>query len=89
MAEDKQPKITYRVDDMEYDVLKLSEEAQGIYYALLATQSELNTLGKRSIVLKAAITELNNQLQPFLTNDVIYQPESQYPPVVGGKVDNH
>ena len=36
MADDKQPKITYRVDDMEYDVLKLSEEAQGIYYALLA-----------------------------------------------------
>ena len=61
MADEKQPKITYRVDDMEYDVLKLSEEAQGIYYALLATQSELNTLGKRSIVLKAAITELQGK----------------------------
>ena len=66
---------TYIVDDKQYDVSKLDEEAQSLFSALVNTNNEANGLRQRLFVLNEATTSISSKLNEKLTDDALVQDE--------------
>jgi len=68
---------TYKTDDGLYDVEKLSDEAKISFQYLAEVEAELQTLGKRSDVLRAAAQTFHTAIQSALTDDALIAEEAE------------
>ena len=66
---------TYKTDTGVYDVEQLSEEAKVSFQYLAEVEAELQTLGKRSDVLRAAAQTFHSVVQGSLTDDALIAEE--------------
>jgi hypothetical protein len=66
---------TYKTDTGVYDVEQLSEEAKVSFQYLAEVEAELQTLGKRSDVLRAAAQTFHSVVQGSLTDDALVAEE--------------
>lgn len=66
---------TYKTDTGVYDVEQLSDEAKISFQYLAEVEAELQTLGKRSDVLRAAAQTFHAALQSALTDDALVAEE--------------
>jgi hypothetical protein len=66
---------TYKTDTGVYDVEQLSEEARVSFQYLAEVEAELQTLGKRSDVLRAAAQTFHSVVQGSLTDDALVAEE--------------
>lgn len=68
---------TYIVDDKQYDVSKLDEEAQSLFSALVNANNEANGLRQRLFVLNEATNSISSKLNEKLTDDALVQDEEE------------
>lgn len=66
---------TYKTDEGLYDVEKLSNEAKVSFQYLAEVEAELQTLGKRADVLRAAAQTFHSAVQGALTNEALVPEE--------------
>lgn len=66
---------TYKTDTGVYDVEQLSDEAKVSFQYLAEVEAELQTLGKRSDVLRAAAQTFHSVVQGSLTDDALVAEE--------------
>jgi hypothetical protein len=66
---------TYKTDEGLYDVQLLSDEAKVAFSYLAEVEAELNSLGKRADVLRAAASVYHKAIQDALTNDALVPEE--------------
>ena len=63
MTDENNPQVTYRTDNGSYDVLQLSQDAQGLFNVIVECTNEVNNLRRRIAVLDAAVQNFNGQMQ--------------------------
>ena len=68
---------TYKTDTGVYDVEQLSEEAKVSFQYLAEVEAELQTLGKRSDVLRAAAQTFKSVIEGALTDDALVAEEEE------------
>tara|TARA_R100000149_G_C5878227_1_gene142427 strand:- start:3214 stop:3444 length:231 start_codon:yes stop_codon:yes gene_type:complete len=68
---------TYKTDEGLYDVEQLSDEAKVSFQYLAEVEAEIQTLGKRSDVLRAAAQTFHSVIQGSLTNDALVPEEEE------------
>ena len=68
---------TYRTDEGLYDVEKLSDEAKVSFQYLAEVETEIQTLGKRADVLRAAAQTFHSVIRGALTNDALVPEEEE------------
>lgn len=66
---------TYKTDTGLYDVEKLSAEAKVSFQYLAEVEAELQTLGKRSDVLRAAASVFHKTIQDSLSDEALVPEE--------------
>ena len=75
MTDENNPQVTYRTDNGSYDVLQLSQDAQGLFNVIVECTNEVNNLRRRIAVLDAAVQNFNGQMQEHLTDDALIEEE--------------
>ena len=68
---------TYRTDKGVYDVEQLGDEAKVSFQYLVEVEGELQTLGKRSDVLRAAAQTFKSVIEGALTDDALVAEEEE------------
>lgn len=66
---------TYKTDAGVYDVEQLGDEAKVSFQYLVEVEGELQTLGKRSDVLRAAAQTFKSVIEGSLTDDALVAEE--------------
>jgi|TARA_R100000482_G_C4997245_1_gene89984 hypothetical protein len=66
---------TYKTDTGVYDVEQLGDEAKVSFQYLVEVEGELQTLGKRSDVLRAAAQTFKSVIEGSLTDDALVAEE--------------
>ena len=77
MTDENNPQVTSRTDNGSYDVLQLSQDAQGLFNVIVECTNEVNNLRRRIAVLDAAVQNFNGQMQEHLTDDALIEEDSQ------------
>ena len=77
MTDENNPQVTYRTDNGSYDVLQLSQDAQGLFNVIVECTNEVNNLRSRIAVLDAAVKNFNGQIQEHLTDDALIEEDSE------------
>jgi len=77
MTDENNPQVTYRTDNGSYDVLQLSQDAQGLFNVIVECTNEVNNLRRRIAVLDAAVQNFNGQMQEHLTDDALIEEDSE------------
>ena len=77
MTDENNPQVTYRTDNGSYDVLQLSQDAQGLFNVIVECTNEVNNLRRRIAVLDAAVQNFNGQMQEHLTDDALIEEDTQ------------
>ena len=77
MTDENNPQVTYRTENGSYDVLQLSQDAQGLFNVIVECTNEVNNLRRRIAVLDAAVQNFNGQMQEHLTDDALIEEDSQ------------
>ena len=77
MTDENNPQVTYRTDNGSYDVLQLSQDAQGLFNIIVECTNEVNNLRRLIAVLDAAVQNFNGQMQEHLTDDALIEEDSQ------------
>ena len=73
MTDENNPQVTYKTENGVYDVLQLSQDAQGLFNVIVECTNEVNNLRRRIAVLDAAVQNFNGQMQTNNTNYVNYK----------------
>ena len=68
---------TYKTDKGIYDVEQLGDEAKVSFQYLVEVEGELQTLGKRSDVLRAAAQTFKSVIEGALTDDALVAEEEE------------
>ena len=68
---------TYKTDTGVYDVEQLGDEAKVSFQYLVEVEGELQTLGKRSDVLRAAAQTFKSVIEGALTDDALVAEEEE------------
>lgn len=68
---------TYKTDKGVYDVEQLGDEAKVSFQYLVEVEGELQTLGKRSDVLRAAAQTFKSVIEGALTDDALVAEEEE------------
>ena len=68
---------TYRTDKGVYDVEQLGDEAKVSFQYLVEVEGELQTLGKKSDVLRAAAQTFKSVIEGTLTDDALIAEEEE------------
>ena len=66
---------TYKTDTGVYDVEQLGDEAKVSFQYLVEVEGELQTLGKKSDVLRAAAQTFKSVIEGSLTDDALVAEE--------------
>ena len=66
---------TYKTDTGLYDVTKLNDESKVAFQYLAEVESELQVIGKRADVLRAAASVFHKTIQDNLTDEAIVPEE--------------
>tara|TARA_E500000318_G_scaffold33747_2_gene33230 strand:+ start:379 stop:639 length:261 start_codon:yes stop_codon:yes gene_type:complete len=77
MTDENNPQVTYRTENGSYDVLQLSQDAQGLFNVIVECTNEVNNLRRRIAVLDAAVQNFNGQMQEHLTDDALIEEDSE------------
>ena len=65
---------TYTNEDGRYDASLLTDPGKQAFNLLLEVNTEIQTLGKRTSILKAAALQLNMVVQNGLTEEALIEP---------------
>ena len=70
---------TYKTDDGVYDVEKLGDESKVSFQYLVEVEAELQTLAKRSDILRAAAQIFKGKIEESLTDEALVEekPEAE------------
>lgn len=68
---------TYKTDKGVYDVEQLGDQAKVSFQYLVEVEGELQTLGKRSDVLRAAAQTFKSVIEGALTDDALVAEEEE------------
>ena len=77
MTNENNPQVTYKTENGVYDVLQLSQDAQGLFNVIVECTNEVNNLRRRIAVLDAAVQNFNGQMQEHLTDDALIEEDSE------------
>ena len=77
MTDENNPQVTYKTDSGVYDVLQLSQDAQGLFNIIVECTNEVNNLRRRIAVLDSAVQNFNGQMQEHLTDDALIEEASE------------
>ena len=77
MTDENNPQVTYRTDNGSYDVLQLSQDAQGLFNIIVECTNEVNNFRRRIAVLDAAVQNFNGQMQEHLTDDALIEEDDK------------
>ncbi len=68
---------TYKTDNGVYDVEKLGDESKVSFQYLVEVEAELQTLAKRSDILRAAAQIFKGKIEESLTDEALVEEESE------------
>ena len=68
---------TYKTDDGVYDVEKLGDESKVSFQYLVEVEAELQTLAKRSDILRAAAQIFKGKIEESLTDEALVEEEPE------------
>lgn len=68
---------TYKTDNGVYDVEKLGDESKVSFQYLVEVEAELQTLAKRSDILRAAAQIFKGKIEESLTDEALVEEESK------------
>ena len=68
---------TYKTDDGVYDVEKLGNESKVSFQYLVEVEAELQTLAKRSDILRAAAQIFKGKIEESLTDEALVEEEPE------------
>lgn len=68
---------TYKTEDGVYDVEKLGDESKVSFQYLVEVEAELQTLAKRSDILRAAAQIFKGKIEESLTDEALVEEEPE------------